>query len=331
MWTRQEVKHKGKGAFFKAYWKFVLVALVLGIATGAGASSASSGLSSSMSNMVSTFGNTANWKEDIDDIDIDTDEILEDFNDDLADLNEDLNDELDDIEEDLKDINPELGDVDLNLNIESLPDIHIDENSVTVDGKTYEITDSDRAKAGAAIAVAAVAVAVIFGIIYLIAMAVTILLDVFVKNPIEYGCQKFLRKSQDENTSLSTMFAGFKDGYKNIIKVMFFRDLFVGLWTLLFIIPGIVKSYEYRMVPFLLSENPGMTKDEALKASSRMMYGQKWRTFVLDLSFIGWHLLSLLTLGMLGIFYVSPYKRSTDAALYETLKAESQETVVAEG
>ena len=74
-----------------------------------------------------------------------------------------------------------------------------------------------------------------------------------------------------------------------------------------------------------------MSKDEALKASSRMMHGQKWRTFVLDLSFIGWNLLSLLTLGMLGIFYVSPYKRSTDAALYETLKAESNETVVAEG
>ncbi len=319
MWTRQEVKHKGKGAFFKGYWKFVLVALVLGIATGAGASSASSGFSSSFSNMANAFGNVGTNKTDIGDVDIDFDGINEDL--------DEINDTLDDIE---ADINENLGDVDLNLNIDSLPEIHIDENSITVDGDTYEITDKDRATAGAAVAVAVVAVAVIFGIIYLVVMAATILIDVFVKNPIEYGCQKFLRKSQSENTSLGTMFAGFKDGYKNIIKVMFFRDLFIGLWTLLFIIPGIVKSYEYRMVPFLLSENPGMSKDEALKASSRMMHGQKWRTFVLDLSFIGWNLLSLLTLGMLGIFYVSPYKRSTDAALYETLKAESNETVVAE-
>ena len=61
-----------------------------------------------------------------------------------------------------------------------------------------------------------------------------------------------------------------------------------------------------------------------------MMYGQKWKTFVLDLSFIGWNLLSLLTLGILGVFYVAPYAHSTNAALYETLKSENAETVVAQ-
>ena len=96
-------------------------------------------------------------------------------------------------------------------------------------------------------------------------------------------------------------------------------------------IPGIVKSYEYRMVPFLLSENPNMTKDEALKASSRMMKGNKWRAFVLDLSFLGWHILSAFTFGMLEIFYVAPYVNGTNAALYEALKAEQNETIVTEG
>lgn len=155
-------------------------------------------------------------------------------------------------------------------------------------------------------------------------------MDIFLLNPIEYGTRKFLKKSQNGNESLATIFNGFKDGYRNIVKVMFFKDLFIFLWGLLFIIPGIVKSYEYRMVPYILSENPGMSKDEALKASSKMMYGQKWRTFVLDLSFIGWNLLSALTLGVLGIFYVNPYIHSTHAALYETLKAESNEGVVVE-
>ena len=70
-----------------------------------------------------------------------------------------------------------------------------------------------------------------------------IAVDIFVYNPIEYGCQKFFKRSMDENQSLGVMFNGFKDGYKNIVKVMFFRDLFVFLWSLLFIIPGIVKGY----------------------------------------------------------------------------------------
>ena len=101
---------------------------------------------------------------------------------------------------------------------------------------------------------------------------------------------------------------------------MFFRDLYTLLWSLLFIIPGIVKAYEYRMIPYILADNPDMDKDEAFTRSREMMTGQKWKTFVLDLSFIGWNILSLLTIGLLGIFYVGPYKRATRAALYDTLK-----------
>ena len=63
-----------------------------------------------------------------------------------------------------------------------------------------------------------------------------------------------------------------------------------------------------------------MSKDEALKASSRMMHGQKWRTFVLDISFIGWEILSAFTCGILSLFFVTPYRCSTEAALYEALR-----------
>lgn len=71
------------------------------------------------------------------------------------------------------------------------------------------------------------------------------------------------------------------------------------------------------MIPYLLADNPQMTKEQAFAESKRMMQGQKWKAFVLDLSFIGWYILSGLTLGILAIFYVSPYVNATHAALYE--------------
>ncbi len=74
------------------------------------------------------------------------------------------------------------------------------------------------------------------------------------------------------------------------------------------------------MIPYLLAENPDMTKEEAFAESKKLMTGNKWKAFVLDLSFIGWYILSLLTCGIVGVFYVAPYKFSTNAALYEKLR-----------
>lgn len=334
MWTRQEVKRKGKTAFFASYWKFVLVALIIGAVSG-GAGGVSSGFSTASANMGSAFGNIGSYKADDQDFDLD----------DEPDLNIDGVDESGSAHISIDDgkisINGENTDGDFDVNIDNGKvtingtsedgekiDFALDPrmSTVVIDGKEIDIARPT----AAAVAGIAIAVAIVVALISLIVGAFTIALDIFVLNPIEYGTQKFLRKAQNGNESLGTVFNGFKDGYRNIVKVMFFRDLFIFLWSLLFIIPGIVKSYEYRMVPFILSENPGMSKDEALKASSRMMYGQKWKTFVLDLSFIGWNLLSLLTLGILGVFYVAPYAHSTNAALYETLKSENAETVVAQ-
>ena len=98
------------------------------------------------------------------------------------------------------------------------------------------------------------------------------------------------------------------------------KDLFVWLWSLLFIIPGIIKTYEYRLVPYIVSENPSISYKDALAESKKLMMGNKWKTFVLDLSFIGWELLAGLTWGILDVLYVTPYRASTDAALYEAIK-----------
>ena len=97
---------------------------------------------------------------------------------------------------------------------------------------------------------------------------------------------------------------------------MFMMNLKIFLWSLLFIIPGIIKAYEYRMVPYILAEHPEMSYSEVLEASSRMMDGQKMNAFILDLSFIGWEILSSITAGIVGIFWVNPYYYSTDAELY---------------
>lgn len=92
------------------------------------------------------------------------------------------------------------------------------------------------------------------------------------------------------------------------------------LSSLLFIIPGIIKSYEYRMVAYILADQPELTRKEAFELSRKMMNGNKWNAFVLDLSFIGWGFLTAITFGILGIFYVNPYIQHTNAALYLKLK-----------
>ena len=153
----------------------------------------------------------------------------------------------------------------------------------------------------------------VFIIVFVVLMAVVILLDVFIFNPLEVGCKKYYLRNLNEPAQVGNIGYAFDNNYKNITKTMFFRDLFTVLWTLLFIIPGIVKSYEYQMIPYLLADNPQMTKEQAFEESKRMMQGQKWKAFVLDLSFIGWNILSALTLGILGIFYVQPYMDATQS------------------
>ena len=158
----------------------------------------------------------------------------------------------------------------------------------------------------------------------LFAIAVGIAVDILLINPLEVGIRRFFCRNLYEKAQIRELAYGFDHSYKNVIHVMFFRDLHTFLWSLLFIIPGIVKSYEYRMIPYLLAEYPDMPKDDAFAISKYMMTGNKWKTFVLDLSFILWILGSVFTMGLLGLFYGDPYMAQTGAVLYDTLKAEKQ-------
>ncbi|MCI8890025.1 MAG: DUF975 family protein [Eubacterium sp.] len=149
---------------------------------------------------------------------------------------------------------------------------------------------------------------------------IMILLDIFVLSPIEVGCKRYMTMARSVKPEFGEMAFVFKNCYANVVKTMFLKSLYTFLWTLLFVIPGVVKAYEYRMIPYLMAEYPDMASDEAFRISREMMTGNKWEAFVLDLSFIGWNLLSTITLGLVGVFYAGPYQMLTNAALYLTLK-----------
>lgn len=144
---------------------------------------------------------------------------------------------------------------------------------------------------------------------------------VFLTAPLEVSIKRFLLFNRcSDQADLKELSYAFRYSYLNIVKVLFFQLLYIFLWGLLFWVPGIIKSYEYRMIPYLLAENPNLSKDEAFAISKRMMDGEKWEVFVLDCSFIGFYILSIFTFGLLSIFYVTPYKVLTDTELYAALK-----------
>ena len=159
----------------------------------------------------------------------------------------------------------------------------------------------------------------ILGIIIIIGI-IGILLTIFVFNPLKVGIQKFFIENHYSNSGLSSLLWAFKTNYSNTVKTMFLMQVYLFLWSLLFAIPGIIKSYSYRLVPYILADNPDMNSDDAITLSREMMNGQKFEVFVLDLSFFLWWILSSITFNIVGILYVFPYIYATDAELYLAIK-----------
>lgn len=149
---------------------------------------------------------------------------------------------------------------------------------------------------------------------------ISIVLLSLIVNPLTVGIQRFYIRSCKERTAPGEIMFGFSRSYKNIVKIMFLKNLYIFLWSMLFIIPGIIKAYEYRMIPYILAENPDISTEEAFALSKKMMDNEKLNTFALDLSFLGWFLLGAVSLGICLIFYVTPYYNLTNAELYIVLK-----------
>ncbi len=148
---------------------------------------------------------------------------------------------------------------------------------------------------------------------------VSFLLKVFVFNPLKVGCREFFVENVEEAPAgLHAIGTGFRKYGKTFITLLL-TDLLLCLWALLLVVPFFIKVYSYRMVPYILAEHPDMSPMEIIKCSCEMMNGHKWNVFLYDLSFIGWYLLSIVTFGLVGIFWTKPYKESSDAALYLAL------------
>ena len=259
MWTRKELKERGKEALKRNYWKVILVTVFL-ILIGDGTSS------------MFTFKFGAAHNENAEEIEnIENTEETEVF----------ISNTTDEVKSSLK-------------------------------AAVMELEQADPA--------VRIAFAIVFIVFVIIVVVIAFVIDILLINPLYVGMQRFMLKSVDGTGSVSELGYTFDHNYKNGVKAAFYRDLHVCLWALLFIIPGICKKYQYYMVDYILAENPDMPYQEVLERSKKMMDGHKWNTFVLDISFILWHMLSALTCGILEVFYVIPYTQLTRASLCRKLQ-----------
>lgn len=153
-----------------------------------------------------------------------------------------------------------------------------------------------------------------------------IALLVFVAAPLELSLVMiFLNLTKGKAPEIKDIFSGYEDFF-SAFKVLFFAGLFTFLWSLLFIIPGIIKAISYSMAMYILAENKGMSALEAINKSKEMMDGHKMNYFILGLSFIGWGLLVAITFGIASI-WVAPYMETTFANFYNKIKNETEKPV----
>lgn len=158
--------------------------------------------------------------------------------------------------------------------------------------------------------------------------SVAVVGPLIVAGPLAVGSALYFlglaRKQERATENLNTLFAPVSKDAGGTIILGVLTSVFVFLWSLLFLIPGIVKSYSYAMAPYIKADHPEFTATQALDESRRLMNGNKMRLFCLQLSFIGWMLLSCCTCG-LAMLWVSPYMSAAQAAFYEEIKGPDAE------
>ena len=145
------------------------------------------------------------------------------------------------------------------------------------------------------------------------------LLSIFVTDAFTVGANNYFIKNTDSKPEFKEIFSGFKVKYLRNIGTLLLVGIKLVLWTILFIIPGIIKSYEYAIIPYILADEPEISSKDAFKKAKQMMKGNKWRLFKLEFSFIGWAVLCVLTLGI-GTFFLIPYVNAATAEFYVELK-----------
>lgn len=159
-----------------------------------------------------------------------------------------------------------------------------------------------------------------FGVLALLALPMGFACDVAVLNLVR----------QRQRPQVENLFSIYRTNFEKAFLVPFLVQLFISLWCLLLIVPGIIMAYAYSMAIYVSNDHPELSSMEAIRRSKELMRGHKWDLFVLDLSFIGWILLAMLT-GGIGIFFLLPYIEAAHAEFYRELtdKAEVVEAVEA--
>ena len=166
---------------------------------------------------------------------------------------------------------------------------------------------------GAATSVVATAVGILFGTTMLIILIVRFVVGSVVE--LGYNMYNIKLVNRQEQKGVETLF-GHRAYFGNAIVLRFLKGLFIFLWSLLFIIPGVIAAYRYSMATYIMSENPDISPMEALERSKEMMDGRKWSLFCLRFSFIGWRILAgIFTFGI-GNLVVVPYEKTAEAAFY---------------
>ncbi|ULL16955.1 DUF975 family protein [Paenibacillus sp. H1-7] len=153
----------------------------------------------------------------------------------------------------------------------------------------------------------------------------SLLYSLLIVNAVTMGVYAlYLRAARGQEVSLGMIFEYFSNGrYVKTILFYLLMGIYLFLWTLLLLIPGIIKSFSYALAPLVLIDDPQLTVNEAITRSRQMMDGYKWKLFCLYLSFIGWLLLSIVTLGI-GLLWIIPYMQASLSHFYLELKEKQQ-------
>lgn len=282
MWTRRDLKSRAKSILRKSYWRALIVSFIIVIAGGSFISNSSRGSSSSYSNNY-----TRSFKNE----------------------QRRLKDELKSIKNELKN----------NKWVRNnSASSYIDRAALALDSSESWPISSNNWSSSLPFPFSLILFA-LAGLVSLIIGLLVVAFRVLVGYNLEVGGRRYFLMAAQGNENLSNAFNNIKSRYYvNVLSTMFLRSLYTFLWSLLFVIPGIIKSYSYRMVPYILAENPDMVPSEAIAKSISMTDGHKMNMFILDLSFIGWYILGAFAFGI-GKFFVNPYVESTYAQLYLTL------------
>ena len=218
------------------------------------------------------------------------------------------------------------GNIDQLLNIAKSGD-YVDPNSL----KIYYILSYIANKISYDMVSLIIFITLVVIVIFIVISVVSAIYRIFIYDILQIGSAKFfLENARTGNAKVGSLGFGFTNGsYKNEVYTSFLVELRVFLWSLLFIIPGIIKAYEYALVPYILADEPYLTPEEVLSRSKNMMQGNKMKLFALGLSFIGWHLLTIVTFGLIAIFWTNPYVYASVAEMYRKLKGETDSTYYA--